>query len=117
MISSLWFSLSSTHSASDLGALHDIGAPIHVYPLYENAFRAHRSQSLKANHEESAKLYAEFSAVAEKQPFAWNYGKRDSEETIGTVGKRNRMICSPCTSAPPLLLFFRLEFRNTEIKD
>ncbi|KAF2662734.1 thiolase [Lophiostoma macrostomum CBS 122681] len=80
---------------NNLGALHDIGAPIHVYPLYENAFRAHRGQSLQANHEESTKLYAEFAAVAEKQKYAWNYGKKDDEKTIGTVSKKNRMICFP----------------------
>ena len=77
-----------------------MGAPIHVYPLYENGFRAHRGQSIKVNHEESAMLYAEFSAIAEKQPFAWNFGKRDDEKTIGTVTKKNRMICFPCTFLP-----------------
>lgn len=81
----------------DLGAIHEIGAPIHVYPLYENAFRAHRGQSIKENNEESAKLYADFSAVAEKHPYSWNYGRRDDEKVIGTVGKKNRMICFPCT--------------------
>lgn len=96
MISSLWHKLTSTHHPADLGAIHDIGAPIHVYPLYENAFRAHRGQTIKENHEESSKIYADFSAVAEKQPYAWNYGRRDSEEVIGTVGKKNRMICFPC---------------------
>ncbi|KAF2186796.1 acetyl-CoA acetyltransferase [Zopfia rhizophila CBS 207.26] len=79
----------------NLGAIHDIGAPIHVYPLYENAFRAHRGQSINRNNKESAELYAEFSAVAEKQQYAWNYGKKDDEETIGTVTKKNRMICFP----------------------
>ncbi|KAH9873777.1 hypothetical protein IAQ61_004404 [Plenodomus lingam] len=80
---------------NNLGAVHQIGAPIHVYPLYENAFRAHRGQSVQANHIESAKLYAEFSKVAERNEFAWNQGKADSEEVIGTVGGRNRMICFP----------------------
>ncbi|PSN63113.1 hypothetical protein BS50DRAFT_530735 [Corynespora cassiicola Philippines] len=79
----------------NLGAIHQIGAPIHVYPLYENAFRAHRGQSIKANHEESAKLYAEFSKVAERQPYAWNHGRSDDETTIATIGKKNRMICFP----------------------
>jgi hypothetical protein len=95
-ISSLWQTLSSTHGQTDLGAIHQIGAPIHVYPLYENAFRAHRGQSLKANHEESAKLYAEFSRVAEQNAYAWSQGKRDDEEVIGTIGPKNRMICYPC---------------------
>lgn len=95
-ISTLWQALTSNQ---DLGAIHDIGAPIHVYPLYENAFRAHRGQSIKENNEESAKLYAEFSAVAEKQEYAWNFGKKDDESVIGTVGKKNRMICFPCEYA------------------
>ncbi|KAG9188271.1 hypothetical protein G6011_02194 [Alternaria panax] len=80
---------------NSLGAIHKIGAPIHVYPLYENAFRAHRGQTPKANHEESAKLYAAFSEVAKKNEYAWNYGSSISEREIGTVGKRNRMICHP----------------------
>jgi hypothetical protein len=88
--------LSSTHEATDLGAIHQIGAPIHVYPLYENAFREHRGQSVKANHEESAKLYAEFSKVAEKNEYAWSQGKYNGEGIIGTIGPKNRMICYPC---------------------
>ncbi|KAI8940117.1 hypothetical protein NX059_003831 [Plenodomus lindquistii] len=94
-VSSIWQSISSTHFSPDLGAVHQIGAPIHVYPLYENAFRAHRNQSVQANHAESAKLYADFSKVAESNEYAWNQGRADSEEVIGTVGKKNRMICFP----------------------
>ncbi|XPS93586.1 hypothetical protein M3J09_002929 [Ascochyta lentis] len=80
---------------NNLGAIHKIGAPIHVYPLYENAFRAHRGQSLKANNEESAELYAEFSKVASSQEFAWSQGKSNDAKTIGTVSASNRMICHP----------------------
>ncbi|KAH7408417.1 hypothetical protein DE146DRAFT_646182 [Phaeosphaeria sp. MPI-PUGE-AT-0046c] len=80
---------------NNLGAIHQIGAPIHVYPLYENAFRAHRGQSLEANHKESAKLYADFSKVSETNEYAWNQGRCDSEDDIGTVGRKNRMICYP----------------------
>ncbi|KAF1999553.1 hypothetical protein P154DRAFT_436929 [Amniculicola lignicola CBS 123094] len=80
---------------NNLGAVHSIGSPIHIYPLYENAFRAHRQQSLEANHEESVQLYAEFAEVAEKMPYAWNQGSKADKETIKTVGKKNRMICLP----------------------
>ena len=83
-------------SRVDLGAIHDIGAPIHVYPLFENGFRAHRNQTIKENNRESAKLYADFAKVAEGNQYAWNYGKAASEEFIGSVSKRNRMICFPC---------------------
>ncbi|TID23093.1 acetyl-CoA acetyltransferas-like protein [Venturia nashicola] len=80
----------------DLGAVHSIGAPIHVYPLYENAFRAHRGQSIQQNNAESAKLYGDFAKVAETNPVAWNYGKpSETEASIGTVAKKNRMICFP----------------------
>lgn len=89
------FSPTGRDLGKNLGAIHGIGAPIHVYPLYENGFRAHRGQTPKANHEESARLYAEFARVAEKNEVAWNYGKTTSEEEIATVGGKNRMICSP----------------------
>jgi hypothetical protein len=43
-------------------------------------------------------MYAEFAKVAEKNPLAWNYGQpAATEEIIGTVSKKNRMICFPCT--------------------
>lgn len=84
----------------DIGAIHKIGAPIHIYPLYENAFRAHRHQTLEDNNEESAQLYAEFANVAAENERAWQYGKAAaSKEFIGTVSKKNRMICSPCEFA------------------
>lgn len=80
----------------DLGTTHLTGLPIHVYPLYENGFRAFRGQSIEQNNKESANLYAEFARVAENNPAAWNYGqKAATEESIRTVTKRNRMICLP----------------------
>ena len=83
-----------------IGAKHAIGNPIHIYPLYENSFRAHRNQSLKDNHAESAQLYADFARVAAENPRAWNHGApAETAESIATVTKRNRMICLPCKSA------------------
>jgi hypothetical protein len=83
-----------------LGGIHGIGAPIQVYPLYENGFRAARNQTLEKNNQESAVLYADFAKVAATNPMAWNYGKPPAtEEFIGTVSKQNRMICYPCKSS------------------
>ncbi|KAK4868745.1 hypothetical protein LT330_006947 [Penicillium expansum] len=80
----------------DLGTLHSIGLPIQVYPLYEAGFRAHRKQSYAENHQESAELYANFAQIAQNNPLSWNYGKRAATvESITTVTKNNRMICSP----------------------
>ncbi|KAK5045901.1 hypothetical protein LTR84_008687 [Exophiala bonariae] len=89
------FSATGRDHGTNIGGTHSIGDPIHIYPLFENGFRAHRGQSLAANHDESAQLYAEFAEVAEKQPLAWNYGSRKSKQDIATVSKRNRMICLP----------------------
>lgn len=90
------FSPANRELSPSLGAIHSIGAPIHVYPLFENGFRAHRGQSIQQNNNESAQMYAEFAQVAEQNPHAWTYGKpAETAESIGTVTKRNRMICFP----------------------
>lgn len=84
-------------SLADLGSKHHIGNPIHVYPLYENAFRAHKGQSIEDNHAESAQLYADFAQVASKNAYSWSSGNApDTAEAIGSVTKKNRMICFPC---------------------
>ncbi|MCJ1449202.1 MAG: hypothetical protein MMC23_009721 [Stictis urceolatum] len=83
------------HSES-IGAIHSVGLPIHVYPMYENGFRASQAQSLRANHDDSAQLYADFAATASRNPFAWNYRLPAASKTlVGTVTKKNRMICFP----------------------
>ncbi|KAI0142978.1 thiolase [Xylariaceae sp. FL1272] len=81
----------------NLGLRHGIGLPIHIYPLYENGYRARRKQRLKENHEESAQMYGQFAKVASKCEYAWNYGEpRKTSQEIAAVGKgRNRMICFP----------------------
>jgi len=90
------FSPTTRQLGTDLGATHSIGAPIQVYPLYENAFRAHHAQSIQENNMESAELYGHFSQVASHHEYAWNQGKpADTAESIGTVTKKNRMICFP----------------------
>ncbi|QVM07084.1 hypothetical protein D8B26_001787 [Coccidioides posadasii str. Silveira] len=90
------FSVKNMKLKENLGSIHSIGLPVQIYPLYENGFRARRSQSLQDNHRESAELYGEFARVAEKNPLAWSYGKpAETPQSIGTVTKRNRLICSP----------------------
>ena len=90
-----------------IGAAHSIGLPIHVYPLYENGFRAHRGQTIEQNNKESARLYADFAKIAERNEYAWNHGQpAATEEEIATVTEKNRMICFPCTFIPLLLSNF-----------
>ena len=91
-----WTPPQSNSDIAGLGAKHNIGNPVQVYPLYENSLRAHRNQSFADNHKESVQMYGEFAQVAKNNKYAWNYEKAESEESIGTVTKRNRMICLPC---------------------
>lgn len=80
-----------------VGTLHNMGLPIHVYPLYENARRAHLKQTAQQNNTESAKMYAEFDAISSNNEYSWNSGRpAQSADFIGTVSKKNRLICEPC---------------------
>lgn len=90
-------SVSDTSALGDnTGAKHSVGLPIHVYPLYENATRASRGQSLKENHLESASLYADFAKVAEFNTASWNFGKpAKTAQEIATISPKNRLICFP----------------------
>ncbi|EED23569.1 conserved hypothetical protein [Talaromyces stipitatus ATCC 10500] len=90
------FSPGELGQRGDTGSTHMMGAPIQIYPLYENGLRVRRGQSFNDNNNESATLYARFSEIASNHPFAWNYGKppMDAKE-IGTISKTNRMICYP----------------------
>lgn len=79
------------------GPRHSVGLPIHVYPLYENGRRAHLRQTAQQNNQESATLYASFDEIGSKNQYSWNYGEKPkSAEFIGSVSKRNRIICDPC---------------------
>lgn len=67
--------------------------------MYENGLRAHRGQTIAQNHQESVRLYARYAQVAASHQMAWSFGKMpETESSIGTVNRRNRMICFPCKS-------------------
>lgn len=90
-------SSSQRHTGS--GTLHSMGLPIHVYPLYENARRAHRRQSAAENNIESAKMYAAFDGISSINPYSWNFeATPKTAEQIGSPSQKNRIICDPCAS-------------------
>ncbi len=42
-------------------------------------------------------MYASFDEIGSKNPYSWNYGEKPKPaEFIGSVSKRNRIICDPC---------------------
>lgn len=68
--------------------------------MYENALRAQLGQTYQQNNEESARLYAEFDEIATQLEHSWRYGQSPyTAADIGTLSKKNRMICEPCASA------------------
>lgn len=73
---------------------HGLVTPTDIYPLYENALRAARGQSLVEGQQESAAIWARMSAVAAASPGAW-LRTAVSEEEVLNIGERNRMIAFP----------------------
>jgi acetyl-CoA C-acetyltransferase len=68
--------------------------PVQMYPVFENALRYARGESLAAHIERVSRLWAGFSAVAAKNPHAW-IREAKSAEQIRTPGPDNRMVCFP----------------------
>jgi len=71
-----------------------IRAPIQFYPMFENALRYERKESIADHINRVSDLWAGFSQVASRNPNAWLQDPVDAE-TIRTVSKSNRLISFP----------------------
>jgi len=71
-----------------------IRAPIQIYPLFENALRHQRGESIEAHLERISELWAGFSRVAADNPHAWIRDARSAEE-IRTISSSNRPVSFP----------------------
>jgi acetyl-CoA C-acetyltransferase len=71
-----------------------IGRPIQIYPLFENALRHHRGESIDAHLERISELWAGFSRVAAENPHAWIREPKTAEQ-IRTVSASNRPVSFP----------------------
>lgn len=80
--------------SSDIEIRHGANAPLRIYPLFENAIRAHKGRSIADHQQRLAALCARLAQVARDNPFAWFRDGKTAEE-IGTVTPENRMICFP----------------------
>ena len=70
--------------------------PAYVYPLFEQALRVARGESIEHHIRRIGELWARFNAVAVDNPNAWIRTPMTAEE-IGRPGPRNRMISWPYT--------------------
>lgn len=77
-------------------ARHGLVLPVDVYPLYENAGRAARGETLAEGQAESGTLWSGMSRVAETCEHAWLRKAMSAEEVV-TPSERNRPIAFPYT--------------------
>jgi acetyl-CoA C-acetyltransferase len=73
---------------------HGLVLPTAIYPLFENALRAHNGLDLDAHRRQLGELCSRMSAVAADNPYAWFRTARSAEE-IASVTTENRMIGFP----------------------
>jgi len=70
--------------------------PAYVYPLFEQAVRIAAGETNDEHRRRIGELWAQFSAMAEKNPHAWSR-QRLTAKQIWQPGPTNRMICWPYT--------------------
>ena len=75
---------------------HGANIPVNVYPLFENALRAHYGRGMDEHRQALGELFAPFSATAAKNPYAWFRDARTAQQ-IATPTAENRYIGFPYT--------------------
>ncbi|MBI1884726.1 MAG: hypothetical protein HYS09_00120 [Chloroflexi bacterium] len=68
---------------SEAEGKHGITVPIRIYPLFENALRAHQGLSLQEHGQRLGRLCARLSEAAAKNPYAW-FGAAAAPSTSGS---------------------------------
>jgi acetyl-CoA C-acetyltransferase len=81
---------------SDRENQYGLAAPSFVYPIFENALRAHRGLDLESHRARVGALMSRFTEVASKNPYAWFPTVRSPAE-VTTPSATNRMIAFPYT--------------------
>jgi acetyl-CoA C-acetyltransferase len=79
---------------SEVEQKHGATLPVQMYPMFENAIRAHHGHSIDEHQREIAELCARFAAVARDHRHAWFRDGKSAAE-IMTVTPGNRMIAFP----------------------
>jgi acetyl-CoA C-acetyltransferase len=79
---------------SDVEARHGATLPTRIYPLFENAIRAHSGRSIEGHQAFLGELCARFTEVAAANPYSWFPEKRTRRE-ITAVHDDNRWVCFP----------------------
>jgi acetyl-CoA C-acetyltransferase len=75
---------------------HRLVVPPFVYPLYENALRAHRGRGIEEHRRAVGAMLARFTETAAANPNAWFRTRRSADE-ITVPSDDNRMVAFPYT--------------------
>lgn len=75
---------------------HGLSFPANVYPMFENAYRAHKGRSIEAHNEALGALFAPFSEVAARNQYSWFPIARTAKQLIAEAPD-NRMVGFPYT--------------------
>jgi acetyl-CoA C-acetyltransferase len=86
----------SRPGSNDYENRHGLMLPSTIYPLFENAFRAHRGWDLETHRRKLGELFSDFSSVAARNKYSWFPVVRTPEE-ISTPSSDNRMVAFPYT--------------------
>jgi acetyl-CoA C-acetyltransferase len=78
----------------DLESAVGLNKPIQFYPMFENALRHARGESIAEHRTRIAALWSRFSEVAAQNPHAW-IREHQSAETIATPAASNRPVSFP----------------------
>ncbi|HSP54475.1 MAG TPA: acetyl-CoA acetyltransferase, partial [Dehalococcoidia bacterium] len=73
---------------------HGATLPTRIYPLFENAIRAHLGLSIEEHQRRLGELCSRFTKVAADNPYAWFPEARSADEIMAT-GPSNRWVCFP----------------------
>ncbi len=84
----------SKQGTNDHEMAHGLHMPTTIYPLFENALRAHNGLSIEAHRERLGALCSGMATVAAENPYAW-FRQRRSAADIATVTPENRYIGFP----------------------
>ena len=85
-----------TNGVTKIEAKNGLRKPTQMYPLLEQAYRAERGETLQANIERNAKMFARFNEVAstKEAELAWFPQKRTAHD-IATESQSNRWVSFP----------------------
>lgn len=73
-----------------------INLAVHIYPMYENALRYHRGETIEQHKKRVSELWSRFNDVAQSNPHAWIRDNYTAEQII-TPSPTNRPVSVPYT--------------------